>query len=227
LAEDCLEIFWAPSRVFARRRGRSFWPPLLVFGGVMAIILFATRGLMQPVMDAQFAQGIAAAQKANPQLTAEQIQASRGMMEKLGIVFAVIGSFVLPLLLGIVVWIAGKLAGAKQELGDAMTVGALASFPKILGAVVAALLAMLLPESAITGLYSVTLGLGHFLDPAKGPLLPALLGRLELFTLWTTVLIALGLRATGRLSTGAAAIAAAVVWVIGALPGLFGALRAM
>jgi hypothetical protein len=45
------------------------------------------------------------------------------------------------------------------------------------------------------------------------------------FTIWVTVLLAIGLYVVGKLSKQQAAIAAAIVWVIGALPAVFGALR--
>jgi hypothetical protein len=50
-------------------------------------------------------------------------------------------------------------------------------------------------------------------------------GRLDVFTLWVTVLIAIGLAVTGKISRGKAAVAAAIVWVIGALPTIAAALR--
>jgi hypothetical protein len=50
------------------------------------------------------------------------------------------------------------------------------------------------------------------------------LGRMDVFTIWVTVLLAIGLAVTGRISRGKAAMAAVVIWLIGALPGVVGAL---
>jgi len=50
-----------------------------------------------------------------------------------------------------------------------------------------------------------------------------LLGRMDVFTIWVTVLIAIGLAVTGRIPRGRAVMAAVVIWLIGALPGLAGA----
>lgn len=225
LLEDCLEIFYAPSRVFERRRGRSFWAPLIVLVVLMLALYFATRDLMAPVMDAQMRLAFEQMQRQNPQLTYEQFQSGRGTFEIIALIGTVVTSIVGPLLVGFLLWLAGKGVGAKQELGDAMTVGVFAWFPRLLAVVVSAIMAMVLPESAITSMFSVTLGAGHFVDPrTTSPALLALLGRIELFTLWSTVLLAIGLRVTGRVTTGQAAIAAAVVWFLGALPGLLGAM---
>ena len=73
---------------------------------------------------------------------------------------------------------------------------------------------------------SVTLGVGRFLDPdVASPLLLAIVGRLDVFTIWVTVLLAIGLSVTGNISRQKAAIAAVVVWMLGALPLLLTALQ--
>ena len=43
--------------------------------------------------------------------------------------------------------------------------------------------------------------------------------------IWVTVLLAIGLYVVGKVSKQQAAIAAAITWVVGALPVVFGALR--
>jgi hypothetical protein len=54
----------------------------------------------------------------------------------------------------------------------------------------------------------------------------ALVSRLDVFTLWIAALLAIGLHVTGKVPKAQAYIVAAVIWIIGALPGLFNALRA-
>ena len=49
---------------------------------------------------------------------------------------------------------------------------------------------------------------------------------MDLFTIWVTVLLAIGLHVVGKIPKQQAAIAAAITWVVGALLPLFGALRA-
>jgi hypothetical protein len=225
LFEDCLEIFYAPSRVFERRKGKGFIAPLLVLVVAMTVLFFATRDLMEPVIDAQMRLAFEQMQKSNPEITEEQFFGARGTMRTFAIIGTIVSTLVGPLLVGFLLWLVGKAVGAKQELGDAMTVGVFAWFPRLLGMIVAAVLAMVLPESAITSLFSVTLGLGRFFDPrTTAPALLAILGRVELFTLWSTVLLAIGLRVTGRVTTAQAALAAGVVWLLGAIPGLLGAM---
>jgi hypothetical protein len=80
----------------------------------------------------------------------------------------------------------------------------------------------------LDGAYRLRLGFGRFLDPdTTSPMLIAILGRVDLFTIWVTVLLAIGLAVTGRVTRGRAAIAALLVWVLGGIPGMMGAWSAM
>jgi hypothetical protein len=85
---------------------------------------------------------------------------------------------------------------------------------------------LLLDPATLNGRFRLSLGVGRFLDPdTASPVLLALLGRVDVFTIWITVLLAIGLSVTGRIPRSRAAVAAAIVWVAGALPQLLGALR--
>jgi hypothetical protein len=73
----------------------------------------------------------------------------------------------------------------------------------------------------------LTVGVGHFLDPdTTSPLLVAIASRLDVFTIWVTVLLAIGLSVTGKIPRSRAAVAAAIVFVLGWLSPLLNALRA-
>jgi hypothetical protein len=65
-------------------------------------------------------------------------------------------------------------------------------------------------------------GIARFLDPdTTSPLLLALLNRVDVFTIWVTVLLGIGLAITGKIPRGKAMIAAVIVWLIGALPTVY------
>ena len=48
-----------------------------------------------------------------------------------------------------------------------------------------------------------------------------LLGRIDLFTLWVTILIGIGLVHAAKLEKSKAYAGAAICWVLGAIPALF------
>jgi hypothetical protein len=225
LFEDIVEIFVSPSQVFARRKGRGFWMALLIYTVIVAALAIGTRPLMQPVYDAVWQQSSAQIAKQNPQITPEQLEKGRAIQDKFAVVGAIIFTPIMVLLTGFVLWIVGKLFDADEPLGDATMVATFSFFPKILALVVGALIAMFTDPSRITSPFSVTAGPGYFIDAMQHPILSALVGRLDLFTIWVTVLLAIGLHVVGKIPIGKAAIAAAIVWVLGALPGLYGAMK--
>lgn len=222
--EDYVDILYAPSRVFARRAADGFWLPMLVVTVVGAAIFFASFDAMAPVMDAEFARSSAAAIRRGA--TPEMMAKGRAIGEKLVKVMAVIAPPVLMFLTGLLLWLAGRLVGARQTLNAAITVAAFASVPRILAAVLGAAQAVMMDPSALTSRYSVGFSPARLLDvTTDSPLLVALAGRLDLVTIWSTILLAIGLAVTGRISRGRAAVAALLVFVASSLPEVLGALR--
>jgi hypothetical protein len=225
--EDFIDIFYAPSAVYARRAHSGFGVPMLVVTLLVGVIFLANSGVMQPIMDAEFTRGMAAAQRSNPSMTPEMMEKGR----HIGEIFAKIGAFIfMPVgmfLTGLVLWICGKFVGAKQSVSAAIMVAAYAYAPRILEGVLTGVQGLLMDPASLTGRYKVSLGVGRFLDPdTASPFALALLGRIDVFTIWVTILLAIGLSVTGKIPRSRAAIAAAVVWLVGALPSLLQALRA-
>jgi hypothetical protein len=221
--EDFIDIFYAPSSVFARRAASGFLLPMLVVTVLSGALYVMNSGVWSEVMDAEMTRAMA---RQSQQLTAEQMQKVRGFSEtmaKVGaFVFVPIGIF----LTGLMLWVCGKFVEAKQTIRQATMVAAFAFMPRVLEGLVVAVQGLLLAPGSFNGRWKVSLGIGRFLDPdATSPALLALVGRLDLFTIWVTVLLAIGLAVTGNVSRGRAAIAAAIVWVLGALPLLLQAAR--
>ena len=56
------------------------------------------------------------------------------------------------------------------------------------------------------------------MDPATAnPLLYQLAGRFDLFTIWVTILLAVGVAVLGKVSKGRAAIFGVLIWFVGGL----------
>ncbi len=226
--EDFIDIFTSPSAVFARRKeDPNFFIPLLVVTLVVGLIMFGTKDLMQPIFDAEFARGMAIAQKQNPSLTAEQMEAGKGIAR----IAATFGGFIfIPIaicLVGIITFLAGKIVQASTTFGQAMMIGAYAYVPKIIGAILSAVQAALMDPANLNSQFAIHAGPARFFDVATTSLATmTLMGRLELFTLWSTVLIAIGLKVTGKLDTTKAALGGFVVWLIASLYPMWAAIRA-
>ena len=48
--EDFIDIFYAPSKVFARRAMGSVWTPLLVVTLAMSALIYVNSGVLEPMM---------------------------------------------------------------------------------------------------------------------------------------------------------------------------------
>lgn len=225
LWEDFLEIFIKPAAVFERRRAAGFFVPFLILSVLFAVLYFGLKGAFQPIMDAEMTRGFAKAMAKNPQFTEEMAAGMRATSEKFAMIGVLVGFPVIVLLLGVVTWLGGKLAGAAVSISAAMLIATYSSFPRLLELLVTGAEALLLPEGQLTGQASVSLGAARALDPdSTSALLMAVLLRLDVFTLWVTFLLAVGLRVIGKVPMRRALIGAAIAWVLVALPSVVGAL---
>ncbi|HEX6534657.1 MAG TPA: YIP1 family protein [Gemmatimonadaceae bacterium] len=223
--EDFVDIFVSPAEVFARRADNGFGIALLVLAIVITILAIGTKSLMQPVFDAEFARRMAHAAQTNPQLTPDRIAAAK-KYAGVGIYVAGIMLAIRVVVVGIVLWFVGKLFDSRMSLNSAFVVATYSYFPLIIGLVVSAIIAFFLDPASITGVYSVSVGLGRFFDPATtSPALLAVLGRVDFFILWITALLGVGTYVVGKVTKGQAAVVAVLMWVIGTIFPLLGALR--
>jgi hypothetical protein len=221
---DCAEIYYSPGEVFERRRGGEWGGPYFVFIIAMIVIFFATRGLLQPMMDAETNRGLAK-MATNPDVSPEQLEAARNMGQKFvvfGVAFFVL---VIPFLSGLFLKLVSKIAGAAVTLKQTMAIGVLSLFPMILSSVLAGAQGAVLDESAQTGKYAFSIGPARFLDPdTASPLMMAIAGHFDLFQLWIFFLMGLGVKVMGRTSNGTAVAVGVGMWVVSLLPALIGGL---
>jgi hypothetical protein len=226
LWEDFVDIFYAPSSVFARRSEGKFGMPLLFLVLVGPVLFFLTKNATQPIMDAEFTRQTAAAMRKNPNLTAEQMASSRGFFEMLSPIFFAVGITLSILGTGFVLWLVGKLFDAKESVMAAIMIATYSEVPRLVQVLTNAAQGLVMSPEKLNSLNSVGFNLARFMDPDGSQVMIALASRVDLFTIWVTVLLAIGLHVVGKIPKQQAGIAAAITWVVGALPALLGALRA-
>lgn len=217
--DDYLDVFVSPTALFTRRSDGKFGQALLVLVVLSAVLFFATRPAMAPIMDAEFTKGMAGTLKANPNMTPEQVEAARKFGTTLAPIFILIAISLAPFILGAVIFLVTKVVGGTLKYAQAATIATFAFFPRLVESVVSAVQALLIDESKLTSRMAVNLGLGRLLDPATtNAIVLALAGRVDVFTLWVTALIAIGIKVIAGTSTGQAVAGAAIIWLIGAIP---------
>jgi hypothetical protein len=219
--DDVIEIFVHPANVFRRRANSSVWPPMLFVAIVIGVISFATFNTLAPAFEAEFSRGMAKQMAKNPQMTQEMADKSRDMI--LGI-----GKYTLPVImlitmfvLGVFTWLISKLVGAATTFHQGLVVAAWAYFPRIIGSIAAGVQGLVLDTSNFTSTLSFSLSPARFMNPeTANPLVMQLANRFDLITIWVTVLLAIGIYVTGRVSKGRAIAFGVLIFVIGALPAI-------
>src|SRR5215213_4622201 len=226
--EDFVDILYAPSHVFARRRSGSFWIPMFAVTLLVGALFYLNSGAMQPIMDAEFDRAMAVSMRNNPQITPEAAERFRSIGARIGQVFVFVMMPVTIAATAMTLWLLGKLFEARQTVRAAFVVAAYAFVPRILEMVLNGVQALALDPAGLNGRFRISLGPGRFLDPdTASPVLVAIVGRMDVFTIWVTVLLAIGLSVTGGISRGRAALAATLVWLVGAIPLIFQAVRSL
>lgn len=226
--EDVIDIFFQPADVFRRRQNRSVWPPMLFVAISIGIIFFATFNTLEPIFAAEFARNTAKVMAKNPQITQEMMDKQRAIGESITRYGIGVVMLVTMFILGVVTWILGKLVGSKQTFQAALVVAAWSYMPRVIGAVIAGVQGLLMDPSKLTSQLSISLSPARFMDPeSTNQVLYQLLGRLDLITIWVTVLLAIGMYVTGKVSKDRAAVFGIMIWIVGSIPTLRNAYMSM
>lgn len=220
---DMVEIFYAPSAVFARRRAGQWGVAYLVLAVVGIALFFATKNLLQPAMDAEFSRQMALA-AAKMGTTPDKVPGA-GMMHTILSVSLVVYFVIAPFALALLLWIVGKIARVPNIGTAALAIAVFSMFPKLIGMVAAGVEAALLPDSAMTSMAAISFTPARFLGPGASPGLSTLLLRFDIFLLWGVVLTAIGVRVAGGGTRAQAWGTAIGVWVIATLPALWALIR--
>jgi hypothetical protein len=216
--EDVIDIFFSPADVFRREQHKSVWPPMLFVAISIGVIFFVTFNTLEPIFDAEFTRSTAKSMASNPNITPDQLETGK----RIGINVARYGigviMLVTMLLIGAFTWLLGKVVGSVATFHDAMVVAAWSYFPRVIGVVIGGVQGLLMDPSKLNSQLSISLSPARFMDPeASNPMLYQLAGRFDLITIWVTILLAVGVYVTGKVSKGRAATFGVMIWVVGGL----------
>ena len=224
--EDFIDIFFAPAKVYARRAIASPMMPFVVVSVLLIALFFVNRNIMSNIMDAEMTKGMEAQMKANPSVTPEQMASGKAFGQKIAQFGAVVGVPVALLVLGLFTWIVGKVLGGTLSYGTALLIASFAWMPRAIDSILASVQGLVLDTTRMTSHYQLQLGPARFLDPAAAPVWQqSLLGRLDLITIWVTVLLAIGLVYAGKVPRSKMVAAGFFIWVLGSLPAIYQALK--
>jgi len=218
------EVFYAPVAMFqnmASRWGFSDWLVPVLVGVIISVVI---TGLVWPHLDivaqtrdALEARGIAPDQI--EQQVAQQEQLFAGPFGKVIQYSQVVFYPLVLLILALVCWGAASVMGGRITFGRTFSVLSYAWLPRVVEGLILTFVLQgregvrpdRIPSLMITNPAS-------FLDPsAAGTPLYALMASFNPFTLWTMILVALGLAEMGKMSRGSAYVMVGglyAVWIV-------------
>ena len=224
--EDIIDIFHSPSAVFERRRANpKFWAAFFILALLMAAAGYVMLKNLSAVMDAQFAKQSAEIMRKNPQITEDQLATMRAMNEKFAPVGFAVVVIISVFVLGLGVWLVGKLFESTADLKQSMVIATFASFPKLIDVLLAAVMAMTMGTGNAANMFAAMPSAAKFAGSDASMAVLGALSRISIGTIWATILVAIGLRVIGRISKEKAYTAAFVLWLVGTLITVASAMR--
>jgi Yip1 domain len=213
--EDLLDIFYAPSQVFERRKTGEYWVLLALICVLSIGTYFLSQQLNDTIGEIEFARVV----KEN-KFTADQAAAAKAMGEK----FQKFGMYLIPVFIavgawisGLVIWLFGRMMGGKINFAQGTTIALLASMPEALERILIGAQAMFLDTTSIVHKYSFHLSAARFMDADTSKWVMKLAALADPFVLWGAVLLGIGAHVIGKMEKEKAAVLAIVITLIMAL----------
>ena len=145
-----------------------------------------------------------------------------------GVGAQVVGIPVVVVVAALLVWLGARLAGIRVGYRQSALIFTLAGFPRLIDTLALGVQGLLVDASTIRGFTDGSLGPVRLLDPATAnPVLLGFLANFSLGTLWSWLLVFVGLKVIGRTTWGNAGIGTLIVFAVVTgiftfLPALFG-----
>jgi hypothetical protein len=217
LWEDFIDIWYAPSSVFERRRNANPWPMILIITFLVTIIGVLTFNSLAPVYETELRSMAAAQMAKNPQAaSAPQSALDTGItvqmfVRRWGGIFTPIG----VLIMALPVWLLGRIVGAKElNYTRSLVVVAWGMIIAVASMLVLGVQGLVMDVSSITTADKLSASAARFADKASmSPWLYGALKTLDVFGLWSLIVMAIGVGVTGRGGKNTA-IAFGVVWFV-------------
>jgi hypothetical protein len=211
-----ISVFTSPGRTFASIAARPTWIQPLVF---VLLVTIGVTAIVTPKMDmgSIIRQSI---EDSGRELTPEQMDKAveqGAKFAKIGPIIGVVSQPIIFLLLALIFWVVFKLSGGEFSFPASFSVVLHALLPNSL----AALLSIPVVMSKSTLSYEQVKA-GSFLSSNLGAFAPAgtkhgllsLLSSIDVFSLWSLVLLIIGYRIAAKVSKGTAIGVVVGLWAL-------------
>ena len=211
-------MFFSPSETFEDiARKPDFLVPIIL----MLLIAFASSILIAPHLDfdSMMAQQTEMMKKQNPNMSDADAERAANMgkgFAKVAVYVGPIFIFIGFLVIALVLWGAVRLMGGQGDFLQALSTTIYAYFPRmLLGGIIGIVIIMMRGMVDPTQMASVVKTSPAFLVEMKEqPILYALLSSLDIFVIWTCILLSIGFAALSRLSKAKTAAIVFSLWFV-------------
>ena len=208
-------VFFSPGATFRSIAARPGFVAPLILWTVISLALYAA---MAPKFD--YERMIRASlEKRGQTVPEDRIQSMVATQKKIapviGLVFSAIVPTLATLIVALVFWASFKAFGWDVTFRQGVGVSAHAFLPSVVGTLL--LIPVVLQRETIDPQGEPDLlrsNLAFLVDKASSPALHSLLGSIDVFSLWTLVLLTIGFAAAGRTSRKAAAGVVFTIWAL-------------
>lgn len=208
-----IAVLTSPTRTFQSISARPTWvPPLVV---LMVLTVAASAIVVQRIdFDEAIREAIA---RQGQEMSDEQIERFAGMQSKFGLGCSVIIPPVAYLVTAAVLMAAFNLAGGTIKFKTSWVVTLHAMMPWAVATLL--LVPVVLAQAEVDADLAQANALlassaAAFAPPDTGPVLLMLLSQLDLFSLWTGILLAIGYSIAAGVTRGKAAVTVVVLWLV-------------
>ena len=212
--EDIIDVFVSPKELFDRRRDDAWWKPYLIVAGIGVVLYYALINVNAQIMEAAMMQNMP--EGADP----AQMQQTANITKWLGGIGVPFGYLFVVALTALGLKLGSWMVEPPARWGQVFTIAAYSLFVTIPQQLITAVLVMIKGKSGDVTMQDMSFGVMRFMDPETNKVMAALLGRLDLFAIWAAVITAIGLMVVVGMPRNRAILAAAVGWIIVAIPGI-------
>ena len=223
-------VFTSPAEVFADIRIKPTWVLALI---LMIALGVAIQFVIMPHIDIESSiraqLGDRATEMGDEQI--EEMVAGQQKFAKFGPIIAIVIGPLAWALMAAIFLVSLKLVGSEMDFVSTLSTALHAYWPpSVVGGILTMILiqrAGMIPQEEVANV--VKAHPAAFMSPDSPPWLLATAGTLSIFNIWTVVLLVMGFKIVGGLSTSRATVAALIPWGIwialkaglSMIPGLF------
>ncbi|HEX3583388.1 MAG TPA: Yip1 family protein [Thermoanaerobaculia bacterium] len=197
-----------------------------ILGPLLIFIIISIASSIAVAMKADFNSLAREAVEQNPNITADKVDGAVSMTKGIMKVSMYASPVLITLMLVIaagVLLLAFKMFGGEGDFNIALSVTTYAWFPRLIRGVLGAVVMLTKGSMSLYDLQNpIMSNLGFLFDPKTQPVQYAIGSSLDLFNLWTLVLLIIGFAAMSRLSKVRSAVIIIVLWLVVNLLSLIG-----